>query len=112
MKWRRASGIFTAAKWKTSRGRTKNTWPTKKQERRRLQRPRHVPGIDALQFLHSARPAAAPEDHAHWKLKPPRWPVTSRTSPIKNNPRIFLVSIVLLDNSSVSTPPAVTSAFS
>ena len=62
--------------------------------------------------VHRARPAAAPEAQAHWKLWPPRWPVTSTTSPIKNSPGTFLLSIVLLDSSSVSTPPAVTSALS
>src|SRR5580693_4361136 len=61
---------------------------------------------------HSALPAAAPEAQAHWKLNPPRCPVTSTTSPIKNNPDTRRLSNVLLDNSSVSTPPAVTSAFS
>src|ERR1700720_1497511 len=61
---------------------------------------------------HSAPPAAAPEAQAHWKLNPPRCPVTSTTSPIKNNPGIFRLSIVLAESSSVSTPPAVTSAFS
>jgi hypothetical protein len=48
---------------------------------------------------HSARPAAAPEDQAHWKLNPPRWPVTSTTSPMKNNPGTRLLSMVLIDNS-------------
>ena len=48
---------------------------------------------------------------AHWKLKPPRWPVTSTTSPIKNRPGTFLTSMVLDDSSRVSTPPSVTSAF-
>src|ERR1700722_1616886 len=61
---------------------------------------------------HNALPAAAPEAHAHWKLNPPSWPVTSTTSPTKNNPEIFRLSIVLAESSSVSTPPAVTSAFS
>src|SRR5581483_7712460 len=60
--------------------------------------------------IYSARPAAAPDAQAHWKLKPPRWPVTSTTSPIKNRPGTLRLSIVLADNSSVSTPPAVTSA--
>ena len=31
-------------------------------------------------------PALAPLAHAHWKLYPPRCPVTSTTSPMKNNP--------------------------
>src|SRR6266403_4235927 len=61
---------------------------------------------------YSDLPAAAPDDQAHWKLKPPRWPVTSTTSPIKNSPGTFRLSIVLLESSSVSTPPAVTSALS
>src|SRR5579885_1584670 len=61
---------------------------------------------------YSARPAAAPEAHAHWKLNPPRCPVTSTTSPMKYRPGIFLHSIVFAESSSVSTPPTVTSAFS
>src|SRR5208282_76721 len=61
---------------------------------------------------YSARPAAAPEDQAHWKLKPPRWPVTSTTSPMKNRPGTLRLSMVLAESSAVSTPPAVTSAFS
>jgi len=55
-------------------------------------------------------PAANPDDQAHWKLKPPRWPVTSITSPMKNNPGTDLDSKVFDDNSAVSTPPSVTSA--
>ncbi len=31
----------------------------------------------------TACPQATPEDQAHWKLKPPRWPVTSTASPMK-----------------------------
>ena len=57
-------------------------------------------------------PAQNPEAQAHWKLKPPRWPVTSTTSPMKNRPGTLRDSIVLAESSSVSTPPAVTSAFS
>ncbi len=45
---------------------------------------------DQLVRPHSARPAAAPEAQAHWKLKPPRWPVTSTTSPMKNRPGTLL----------------------
>ena len=54
--------------------------------------------------------AAWPEAHAHWKLKPPRWPVTSSTSPMKYSPGLFSDSKVLGDTSRVSTPPRVTSA--
>ena len=61
---------------------------------------------------HNALPAAAPDAQAHWKLNPPRWPVTSTTSPMKNKPGILRLSMVLAESSSVSTPPAVTSAFS
>src|SRR5580693_2834167 len=75
-----------------------------------LREPRVTPPISAN--LHSARPAAAPEDQAHWKLKPPRWPVTSTTSPMKNRPGTLRLSIVFADSSLVSTPPAVTSALS
>jgi len=32
---------------------------------------------------YTACPAAYPEAQAQWKLKPPSWPVTSTTSPIK-----------------------------
>src|SRR4026207_1081953 len=60
---------------------------------------------------YKARPALAPEAHAHWKLKPPSCPVTSTTSPMKKRPGTFMLSMVFGDNSSVSTPPAVTSAF-
>jgi TPR repeat protein len=28
-------------------------------------------------------PQACPDAQAHWKLKPPKWPVTSTASPIK-----------------------------
>ena len=69
-------------------------------------------GLDQLAPDHRALPAAAPEAQDHWKLKPPRWPVTSTTSPMKNRPGTLLVSIVLAESSLVSTPPAVTSAFS
>ena len=58
------------------------------------------------------RPAAAAQAQAHWKLKPPRWPVTSTTSPMKKRPGTLRDSMVLLESSSVSTPPTVTSAFS
>src|ERR1039458_10027063 len=63
-------------------------------------------------FSHTARPAATPEAQAHWKLNPPSCPVTSTTSPIKYSPGTARASIVRACNSSVSTPPAVTSAFS
>ncbi len=59
---------------------------------------------------YSACAALNPDDQAHWKLKPPKWPVTSTTSPIKNNPGTLRLSIVFAESSSVSTPPAVTSA--
>ena len=39
---------------------------------------------DASLYAHC--PAAKPEDHAHWKLWPPRCPVTSTTSPMKYRP--------------------------
>ena len=55
-------------------------------------------------------PAIYIDDQAYWKLYPPKCPVTSITSPIKNNPEYFLDIIVFEDNSSVSTPPKVTSA--
>ena len=36
---------------------------------------------------YTALPAATAEAQAHWKLNPPRWPVTSTTSPpLKNRP--------------------------
>src|SRR5207245_4801247 len=70
------------------------------------------PAVRKSIVLYKDRPAAAPDAQAHWKLKPPKWPVTSTTSPMKNSPGAFRLSIVLLDSSSVSTPPAVTSAFS
>lgn len=54
--------------------------------------------------------AATALDHAHWKLNPPRWPVTSTTSPMKNSPGSVLHSIDLDDRTSVSTPPRATSA--
>jgi uncharacterized protein len=56
-------------------------------------------------------PAAKPDAHAHWKLNPPSWPVTSTTSPMKYSPVTRFASIVFEDSSSVSTPPSVTSAF-
>src|SRR5579872_4110927 len=61
--------------------------------------------------LQTACPEQKPDVQAHWKLNPPRWPVTSTTSPMKNSPGTFLASIVFAESSSVSTPPAVTSAF-
>lgn len=36
-----------------------------------------------LAVAHATCPAANPEAHAHWKLNPPSWPVTSTTSPMK-----------------------------
>jgi mRNA interferase YafQ len=56
-------------------------------------------------------PAAMPDAHAHWKLKPPRCPVTSTTSPMKYRPGALRHSMVFDESSAVSTPPAVTSAF-
>ena len=56
-------------------------------------------------------PAANPEA-PHWKLKPPSCPVTSTTSPMKYRPGTLRASIVCDESSPVSTPPAVTSAFS
>ena len=64
--------------------------------------------LDAGAQTNSA--AATPLDQAHWKLKPPRCPVTSTTSPMKNNPDTVLHSIDLDDRASVSTPPRATSA--
>lgn len=80
-------------------------------------------GLDQIQlsFQDSARelndppqthcPAVKPDAHAHWKLKPPSWPVTSTTSPMKYSPATCFASIIFEDSSSVSTPPSVTSAF-
>ena len=62
--------------------------------------------------FYKLRAAATADAHAHWKLKPPRCPVTSTPSPIKNNPGTFRASMVRACRSSVFTPPAVTSAFS
>src|ERR1051325_24564 len=56
-------------------------------------------------------PATNPDAHAHWKLYPPRCPVTSTTSPTTYNPGTSLASMVLEESSFVSTPPRVTSAF-
>jgi hypothetical protein len=44
-----------------------------------------IRGHEFLVFRHPTTrgPAAAPEAQAHWKLKPPNWPVTSTTSPIE-----------------------------
>src|SRR5690606_31535728 len=39
------------------------------------------------------------------KLKPPKWPVTTRTSPTKYRPFCCLLSMVLADTSVVSTTP-------
>src|SRR5690554_902408 len=55
-------------------------------------------------------PAATPEAQAHWKLCPPRWPVTSTTSPIKYRFGYSRTAMVLEDSWRVSTPPSVTSA--
>src|SRR5690242_2726678 len=71
-----------------------------------------IRGKQKWESLHRALPAAAPDAHAHWKLYPPSWPVTSTTSPIKNNPGTSRLSMVFAESSSVSTPPTVTSAFS
>ena len=57
-----------------------------------------------------ALPQATALAHAHWKLWPPRCPVTSTTSPMKYSPETFLASRVFEESSSVSTPPFVTSA--
>src|SRR5579872_2570327 len=62
------------------------------------------------QSLQTACPEQKPDAQAHWKLNPPRWPVTSKTSPMKNRPDTFRHSIVLGESSLVSIPPAVTSA--
>jgi serine/threonine-protein kinase HipA len=56
-------------------------------------------------------PTTYPDDHAHWKLYPPSHPVTSTTSPTKNNPGALFAISVFDESSRVSTPPTVTSAF-
>src|SRR5690606_25120126 len=38
---------------------------------------------DESRASYTTLPAAWPEAQAHWKLYPPRWPVTSMTSPMK-----------------------------
>jgi hypothetical protein len=58
---------------------------------------------------HIVRPAAAPEAQAHWKLKPPRWPVTSTTSPIKKRPGTLRDSMVLLERRVIGNVEARTS---
>ena len=45
-----------------------------------------VRSSDIIVVHHTTCPAAHPEDHAHWKLYPPRCPVTSTTSPMKYKP--------------------------
>ena len=35
------------------------------------------------QSFYTTCPAHQPEAHAHWKLNPPKWPVTSIASPTK-----------------------------
>ncbi|WCB91519.1 hypothetical protein DSM104299_00190 [Baekduia alba] len=60
--------------------------------------------------VHTNCAAAWPDAQAHWKLKPPRWPVTSSTSPMKYRPGLLSDSMVLDDTSRVWTPPRVTSA--
>ncbi len=39
--------------------------------------------VDLKRSTYTTDPAAWPLAHAHWKLKPPKWPLTSNTSPIK-----------------------------
>ena len=48
--------------------------------------------------IHTARPAATPEAQAHRKLKPPRWPGTSTTSPIKKRPGTLLAKLFWFTN--------------
>lgn len=62
-------------------------------------------------FYWMALPQQWPLAQAHWKLKPPKCPVTSSTSPIKYKPFTFFASNVFELISSVFTPPSVTSAF-
>src|SRR6185437_749291 len=69
-------------------------------------------GLRRASDIYTACPAQNPDAQAHWKLKPPRWPVTSTTSPTKYRPGTLRHSMVLEESSLVSTPPAVTSAFS
>src|SRR5262249_10834814 len=57
-----------------------------------------------------AVPATLPVDHAHWKLKPPNRPSTSRISPTRNSPGHRRDAIDAGSISVRSTPPAVTSA--
>ena len=72
-------------------------------------RPRHPSSLTfSPQHL---PPTTYPDDHAHWKLYPPSHPVTSTTSPTKNNPGALFAISVFDDSSRVSTPPTVTSAF-
>src|SRR5690554_4196981 len=39
--------------------------------------------VDLKRSTYATDPAAWPLAQAHWKLKPPKWPLTSNTSPIK-----------------------------
>jgi len=57
-----------------------------------------------------AFPAEYPVENAICKLNPPVYASTSRTSPQKYNPLIFLLSIVFGLTSDKSTPPEVTTA--
>lgn len=66
-------------------------------------------GMDGV-AAQTARAAAKAEDQAHWKLKPPRWPVTSTASPMKKRPGTAFASIVFEERCLASMPPAVTSA--
>ena len=45
--------------------------------------PTGMPHRPACRQVQQTRPAAYPEAQAHWKLNPPRCPVTSTTSPTK-----------------------------
>src|SRR5262245_46191869 len=57
-----------------------------------------------------AWPATHADDQAHWKLKPPSRPSTSRISPTRYNPAHLRDSIVAWSTSASGIPPAVTSA--
>ena len=69
-----------------------------------------IVATDAKLGIVQNRRGVLPDAHAHWKLWPPRWPVTSTTSPIKCSPGTDLDCISFDDSISVDTPPSVTSA--
>ena len=85
-----------------------------------LRRPVSTGDLEHVQFEHvqtdavkrraTASPATRPDDQAHWKLKPPRRPSTSRISPTRYRPGHTRDGIVDGSISVSATPPAVTSA--